>query len=200
MKRKILNLLIAVICVPIIMFCGCSNKRSSLPKIDASVYFQSDVEVTVHNNTKTKNIELSELTSTKVDELNLDSFVELKLTANNSWIYKMYIDKIYFKVYTNQASNVEMIVNVSITNLADENDISHPSNDFSIPCSFVPKKDGSTLCCVEVGKTVATATGCNITFDIYNSTSGTVADNEGNTTSFRWLIYDLEIYGEHRTY
>lgn len=200
MKRKILNLLVVAICVPILMFCACSNKRSSLPKVDASVYFQESVQASIYNNTKTKDIKLSDLTKSSVDELNLDSYVEIKLTANNTWIYKMYIDRIYFKVYTTEATGTEMIVNVSITNLADEDDMSHPSDDFSIPCSFIPKKNGSTICYVDVEKTVATATGCTITFDIYNSTSGTVADNNGNLTSFRWLIYDLEFYAEHRAY
>ena len=200
MKRKIFNLLIAALCVPIVALCGCSDKRSKLPKIDASVYLEPTVVATTYNNTKTKNVELADLLNKKADPLNVDNFVELKVTASSTWIYKMYIDRIYFYVYTNEATNVEMIVNISITNLADENDISHPNDDFSKTCSFIPKAESSKLCYVDVNKTVATATGCTITFDIYNSTSGTVADNEGNATSFRWMIYGLEIYGEHRAY
>ena len=200
MKRNIFKILIALICVPILALCGCSNKLSKLPKLDATIYFEQTVKASTYGSTKTKDIDLSELLSTKADTLNIDSFTELKLTANSTWIYKMYINRIYFYVYTNEAASVEMIVNVSITNLADENDIQHPNNDFSVPCSFVPTKAGSHLCYVDVNKTVATATGCTITFDILNSTSGTIADNEGNLTTFRWMIHGLEFYGEHRAY
>ena len=93
-----------------------------------------------------------------------------------------------------------MIINTTITNLADENDIQNPSTFEALPLGIIPQEDGSILCKIPVGKTVATATGCTITFDINNSTSGTVADNEGKITDFRWLIYGLEIYGEHRAY
>ena len=54
MKRKILNLLIALICIPALMLCGCSKKDSDLPKINASVYFEETVSVLTFNNSKEK--------------------------------------------------------------------------------------------------------------------------------------------------
>ena len=99
MKRKILNLLIALICVPALMLCGCSKKDSDLPKINASVYFEESVEVYTYNNAKAKTIEFAELIAEDPDPLNIDCFTEIKVTAKSSWVYKMYIDCIYFYVY-----------------------------------------------------------------------------------------------------
>lgn len=202
MKRKILNLFIALICVPSLMLCGCSKKDSDLPKIDAKVYFEESVTAYTYNNSKAKTIEFAELIAEKPDPLNIDSFTEIIVTAKSAWVYKMYIDCIYFYVYANSDTVEQMIVNVKITNLVDEDKISEASAIETVEetCSFIPKKEDSVLCKVDVKKTVATATGCTISFDIFNSTSGTVADEKGNSTDFRWMIYGLEFYAEHRAY
>ena len=202
MKRKILNLLIAIICVPTLVFCGCSKKKSDLPIINASVYFEESVSALTYNNSKEKKLELSTLIAEKPDPLNIDNFTEIKVTAKNVWVYKMYIDCIYFYVYANNDTTSEMIINVTITNLVDEDKISQQNaiETLQETCSLIPQKDDSILCKVDVKKTVATATGCTITFDINNSINGTVADDAGNATNFRWMIYGLEFYAEHRTY
>ena len=201
MKHKILNIMIALMCLPIIALCSCS-KETELPKIDASVYFESKVVVSTYNNTKTKNIDFADLILTEADPLNIDNYTEIKVTANSAWIYKMYIDKICFYVYTNQSADVEMIVNVKMTNLVNESEIGSKDAITTIEetCSFIPQENGSILCTVDVQKTVATATGCELSFDILNSTTGTVADEEGKATDFRWMIYGLEFYAEHRAY
>ena len=202
MKRKILNLLIALICVPALMLCGCSKKDSDLPKINASVYFEETVTAYTYNNAKAKNIEFAELIAEDPDPLNIDCFTEIHVTAKSSWVYKMYIDCIYFYVYANADSTSEMIINVTITNLVDEDKIGEQNAIETIEetCSLIAQKDDSVLCKVEVKKTVATATGCKLTFDINNSINSTVADDQGNATDFRWMIYGLEFYAEHRAY
>ena len=202
MKRKILNLLIALICVPAIMLCGCSKKDSDLSKIDASVYFEEKAFAYVYNNAKAKEVKFEELIAEDPDPLNIDSFTEIKITAKSAWVYKMYIDCIYFYVYANAEATTEMVVNVTITNLVDEDKIGQQNAIETIEetCSLIPQKDDSVLCKVNVNKTVATATGCTITFDINNSINGTVADDSGNATDFRWMIYGLEFYAEHRAY
>lgn len=202
MKRKILNLLIALICVPAIMLCGCSKKDSDLPKIDASVYFEEKALAYVYNSAKAKEVKFEELIAEEPDPLNIDSFTEIKITAKSAWVYKMYIDCIYFYVYANADATTEMVVNVTITNLVDEDKIGQQNAIETIEetCSLIPQKDDSVLCKVNVNKTVATATGCTITFDINNSINGTVADDEGEATDFRWMIYGLEFYAEHRAY
>ncbi len=202
MKRKILNFLIALICVPALLLCGCSEKESELPKIDAKVYFEEAVTAYTYNNAKAKTIKFSELIAEDLDPLNVDNFTEISVTAKSAWVYKMYIDCIYFYVYANADATEQMVVNVKITNLVDEDKIGEQKAIETIEetCSFVAKKEESVLCKVEVKKTVATATGCTISFDIYNSTSGTVADDTGKATDFRWMIYGLEFYAEHRAY
>ena len=184
------------------MFCGCSKKLSNLQKIDVGFYFEKQATASTYNNTKEKTIDFAELLLTEPDPLNIDNYIEIKATANSAWIYKMYIDKICFYVYTNKNSAVEMIINVKMTNLANESDIGkeNSAGEIAETCSFIPQENGSVFCTVNVQKTVATATGSELIFDILNSTSGTVADEEGNPTEFRWMIYGLEIYGEHRAY
>lgn len=200
MKNKFLTFLIALICIPTLMFCGCSDKPSKLNKINQVIYFEEKVSAFAYNNPNEKTLKLEDIVDNDYDVLNVDSFTEIKLTAKSSWIYKMYIDCITFRIYTNLATEVEMIINTTITNLADEDDISNKSTFEALPISIIPEKDSSILCIIPINKTVATAEGCTITFDINNSTSGTVADNEGQITDFRWLIYDFELYGEHRAY
>lgn len=202
MKRKIFNFLIMLICVPAMMLCGCSKKKSSLPKIDASVYFEDTVSALTYNSANAKTLKLETLTAKKVDPLDIDNFTEIVVTAKSALVYKMYIDCIYFYVYANDTTDTEMVINVSITNLVAEDQISvsNASQTIEETCSFVPKKNGSVLCKVDVQKTIATATGCTITFDIYNSTNGTVADDNGDATNFRWTIYGLSFYAEHRAY
>ena len=200
MKNKILKIFTLLLCIPLAFMCGCSKKPSKLPKIDQTVYFESVATALTYGSNKTRDVQLEDLISNKADPLNVDSFTEITITAKSAWIYKMYIDCISFYVYTNQGADVEMIINTTITNLADENNISNPSTFESLPLGLIPQPEGSILCVVEVKKTVATATGCKITFDINNSTNGTVSDDQGNITDFRWMIYDLEIYGEHRAY
>lgn len=200
MKSKLIKLLALVICVPLIMLCGCS-KKSKINEVDASVYLEPTATALTYNNTKSKDLELKDLIATEVNPLNVDSFVEIKVKGNNTWIYKMFIDKITFKVYTNNTTDVEMTIKVTITNLAEESDIQNPKDVEFPPVSFIPEKEGSMLCTVDIDKVVAVAAkDCIITFDIYNSTTGTVADNNGAPTDFRWTIYDLSIYGEHRSY
>lgn len=202
MKRKIFNFLIMLICVPAIILCGCSKKKSNLPKIDASEYFENSVSALTYNSTNAKTLKFETLTAKNVNPLDVDNFTEIKITAKSALVYKMYIDCIYFYVYANNTTNTEMVINVSITNLVSEDEISNENSIKTIEetCSFIPKKNGSVLCKVDIQKTIATATGCTITFDIYNSTNGTVADDNGNSTNFKWTIYDLSFYAEHRTY
>ena len=199
MKSKLIKILALVLCLPTTLLCGCS-KKSKIKEVDASVYLDSKVTAVTFDNTK-KELELKDIISPTLDPLNVDSFVEITVKGNNSWIYKMFIDKITFKVYTNESTEVEMLIKVKISNLADESNIEKPEDVEFLPVSFVPEKEKSILCTVDIDKVVAVAAkDCIITFDIYNSTTGTVADNNGQPTSFRWTIYDLSIYGEHRTY
>ena len=110
-----------------------------------------------------------------------------------------YIDYIYFYVYTNMETTTEMTVNVSITNLADENNIENPNNDFKADCSLMPQKDKSVLCAIKVQKVIATATGSTMIIDILQS-SELFSDGVGQDVDFKWIIYGLEFRAESRAY
>lgn len=202
MKNFIKKFLASVLILPILFLCSCSGV-SDLPSINMQTYFEDSVTATVFNNStsnsSTRDIPLSVLTANSPNTDYLDRFVEFELEGNGAWLYKMYIDKIVFYVYTNESSDSEMIVNFSITNVAHEDDL-ELTEEFTGQCSFYPQSNGSAYCELTIDRVIATATGSTITFDILNSTSGTVADEEGNTTSFRWVIYGFKIYGESRSY
>ena len=199
MKKLLKRICIIALIFPIIFLCSCS-KVSKLPSINVSTYFENTVETSVlGNNVSSKEITLASLTAKKPNPDFYDRYVQFTLTGNGAWLYKMYIDKITFYVYTNKTVDTEMIINFSITNVADEGDLKNPE-EFSFECSFNPKKNGKAYCEISVNKVIATATSCEIKFDITNSTSGTITDNEGNVTDFKWQIYGLKIYGESRSY
>ncbi len=202
MKKALKRILVFIMCVPALLFCACQNSPSSLPQINVSGYYESVGKTTLLNETKNGSISLGDLTATKPNLLTLGSYVQIELTGKRNWLYKMYIDYVTFYVYTNEARYSEMIVNLTISNLADEDDRTHPSK-FSAPARFIPLANGATLCTIKVGKVVANATDASsdsMTIDILNSVNNTVADSNGNPTSFRWTVYGLTIYGESRAY
>ena len=196
--KKIISIIIAVICVPILLLTGCS-KKSKLNTINVASYFNKTASYSLYEKSGEKSLELNSLLTKKPDLKLADSFVQINLKANAAMIYKMYIDCISFRVYTNIKTDSQMIITVSITNLADENNIQNPTDDFSYPCTFIPEENGEILCRIPVNKVVANATGLSMSFDIFETTD-VFKDGLGNNTGFKWLIYDLTIHGESRAY
>ena len=82
---------------------------------------------------------------------------------------------------------------------ANENDFENANDDFVAECSLIPTKDGEFICEVKVKKVIATATGSTVTFDILNSPE-VFFNEKGEDIGFKWVIYDLKFYAEHRTY
>lgn len=202
MKKAVKKILTLLLCIPALLFCACNNSPSGLPSVDVSGYYESTASTTLLTETQAGSILLSDITAKKPNLNTLGSYVQIELKGKRNWLYKMYIDYVSFYIYTNEARSSEMIVNLSLSNMADENDRNHPST-FSSSARFVPQKNGSTLCTIEVKKVVSTATDANsdaLKIDILNSVNGTVADSMGNPTTFRWTVYGLKIYGESRTY
>ena len=197
MKKSILKLFTLLLCLPLAL-CGCSKVKSKLDTIDLSVYYNNTVSCDVYGKTNSIAVGLNELTSKKPNKSIASAYTQFELRANSAWVYKLYIDYIYFKVYTNLDSS-EMIVNVSITNLANEYDFENTNNDFTAECSLIPAEDDSFICEVKVQKVIATATGSTITFDILNSPE-VFHNSRGEEIGFKWLIYDLKFYAEHRSY
>ena len=197
MKKSILKIFTLLICLPLAL-CGCSKVKSKLDTINLSVYYNNKVAATLYGKSDAIALSIGDLTSKKPKELLASSYTEFELRANATWVYKLYIDYIYFKVYTNLPSS-EMVINVAITNLANEYDFENANDDFTAECSLIPEKNGSFICEVKVQKTIATATGSTITFDILNSPE-VFYDDFGKEIGFKWIIYDLKFYAEHRSY
>ena len=197
MKKSILKIITLLICLPLAL-CGCSKVKSKLDTIHLPVYYNNTVSCDLYGKTNSIGINLSDLTSKKPKYGLMAAYTKFELKANAAWVYKLYIDYIYFQVYTNMDSS-ELIVNVKITNLASEDDLANPTNDFTAECSLIPQADESFICEVKVQKVIATATGSTITFDILNSPE-VFYDNFGKEIGFKWMIHDLKFYAEHRTY
>lgn len=197
--KKIIILITSILCIPIMLLTGCSTKKSKLNKINVSAYFNETTSYSTFETTGEKSLPLNTFLKEEPDTKLADSFVQIKLKAISAMIYKMYIDCIYFYVYTNIETDSQMMINVTITNLANENNIENPTDDFAYSCSFIPKENGAILCTVPVKKVVATATGLNLSFDIFETTD-VFKDGLGNNTGFNWIIYGLTIHGESRAY
>ncbi len=199
MKKTLLKIITLIALVPIISFYGCSSKKSKLSDINLVTYYNEKVVCTSYNSTKSYNLKISDLTRSKPNKLLADQYIKFELSANSAWMYKMYIDYIYFKVYTNIATQSAMTINLKMTNLADESDLSNPTDDFTADASLIPEKDGSINCWFKINKVVPTATGTKLTIDILDTTE-VFADEFGKDNGFKWIIYDLKFYAESRTY
>ena len=198
MVKKLLTTLIAMICIPIMVFCGCSKTKSDLDSINLKRYFADTVTCTTHGKTSSTTVSLKDLISEEPNTEIIGRYSEFSFSGEGVWLYKMYIDYIYFYVYTNIDSSSQMTLNITMTNLAKENDIENPET-FTTNCSLIPQKEGSTLCEIKVGKVVATATGSKLTIDTLN-TPEAFQDEFGEDNGLRWCIYDLKFFAESRPY
>lgn len=195
--KNLLKVLIAVICTPVLIFCGCSKSNIKIPKVDASVYLENEVKYTTFNNSKEQKLELTEFLITEADPANMRNFEKITITAKNAWIYKMYIEKICFNFHSNKVTTSEIVVKLTISNVAKEEEIGTENavHTKELVCSLVPKANGYVECEYEINETVAVATGSTITIDINES-----INNELIESDFRWTIFNLSIFGEHRAY
>jgi len=176
---------------------GCSK---GIPAIDMPTYFNTAVSSTIYknNSTSNKSLTLESFTTSSANTTKLDKYLDFTFTAKSSWIYKMYIEKIEFFVYTNTTPDTEMTFTIKISNLASEDKISSISQleetQSIYPTAYEPYK--LTLF---VNKVVATATGMTMSIDISES-SELLLDKNNPDNNFKWQIYGLKIYGESREY
>ena len=203
MKNKLLKSFFAILLIPVLFLAGC-KKADPLPAIDLATYLNSEMTVSYYQLEAKSTKDVSFITDTKFDEEKLGKYVKFELTANTVWMYKMYVESISFYVYTTASSTSEMIVNVSMTNMADEESLKKtsseepPTETASEQCTFIPEKGKATKCTFNIGKTVAKATGATITIDILNSLE--LFDTDNGQADFQWVIYGFEIHGESRAY
>ncbi len=200
MKKILYSALMFLLCVPVILFAGCSSV-SKFPSITPTTYFSEKVSSTLFNGSA-KELSIKDLSSNSPNKKLLDTYYQIDISANSSWLYKMYIDCIYFKVYTQNKLDSQVTITIKITNTVKEEDISkeNAEKDFSATCAFTPKKNGTTECKIKVGRTVADLTGAKITIDVSEYQGGIVMGDENVSSDLLWIIYNFRVYGESRSY
>ena len=203
MKNKLLKSLFALLLIPVLFFAGCKG-NDPLPAIDLATYMNEEMTVSYYQLEAKSTKDISFISETEFDEEKLGKYVKFELTANSVWMYKMFVESISFYVYTTASSTNEMIINVSMTNMADEEDLRKttseepPISTASEQCTFIPEKGKATKCTFKINKAVAKATGATIIIDISNSLE--LFDTDGGQADFNWVIYGFEIHGESRAY
>lgn len=203
MRKKILKSLLAFLLLPVLLFGACKNKE--LPSINLSRYLKNEISIKRQGVSEAKIADLSMITSKKLNPENLSQYLKFEIQANNVWMYKMYIEKITFYVYCNQSSEFQMTINVKMTDLASEQNILESKTEnvetetVEEQITITPKEKKPVKCTVNINKTVINALGSTISIDTYNSPELFSGDGE-KSSSFQWMIYGFEIYGESRSY
>ena len=199
MKNSLKKIFVLLICIPVLFLCSCGGVKptcKALPSL--SYYFGNTVSCDIFNQSDKKSINTNSLENSKLNKDMLDKYAQLTLTGKSAEMYHLYIEYIYFKIYTNEESEFQLDVNINMTNVINESDIGNSeveNTTFSNTYACVAKKKGTVQVKIEVKRTVATATGSTLTIDVL--TSDMFADTESN---FKWCIYDFKIYGESRSY
>jgi len=197
MKKIAILILTLFISSTALLFAGCSD---GLKPINMSVYYNTNVDSIVYTNDISSNrtLDLSTVTASSADWSKMDKYYDFNFSANASWIYKMYIERIEFYVLCNETTNEEMSINLKITNLAPEDNLSNISTHTDMK-SHHPTENVAQKYTFDINKVVVTATGSKITLDIDQSTSLISIKNNPNN-NFKWIIYGFKIYGESREY
>ena len=204
--KKLKKSIFIFLMLPVMFLCGCS--KSNIKPQDFNAYFNDKVSCYIYKNNGTsssKDISAKTLAASTPDFDYADKYISLEATAKGEWLYKMYVESIYFYVYTSHEAATEMIINVTLTNFVEEKNINNKNTTdeektLTAQCSFFPQEGNSTLCKVEVNRVVATATTTKIKFDINNSVHGILCTELSEPNDFKWLIDGLEIVGDSRTY
>ncbi len=198
MKKLLLKSIAFVLCFSTLMFAGCSN--CSGKGLDLSFYLASSTSgkfIVAGKSEKT--INTSALFSDNLSYELVDEYYSISFNSNKSYMYKMYVDYIEVTVYTNQTLDSQMDITLSITNLADKDNLRDHDTPFKTDISLYPKENSSKTFKIDVKKVVATATPSTFTFDLSTSSEVISAKND-EPNEFKWFIYGLKIYGENVVY
>ena len=101
MKKNLLKSLVIFLLLPVLIFVGCKDSKS-LPSISISRYFKEKVTVSRNGFAESNTEKISILTQSKAKDEYLSPYTKFEIAAQPIWIYKMYIEKIEFYVYSNQ--------------------------------------------------------------------------------------------------
>ncbi len=201
MKNKLKCFFALILCIPVILLVGCGNKKT-VELENLSYYFDNNITSTFFNPDSTRNLSLSDLTRSKPNKDLLDSYSEIKINnhSENSRTYHLYIDYIVLYVYTNEDSDEEFKLTLTIDNVIPEDKVgTEPTNkEFKETHTTTPKENSSAEFRFEVNKVIATTSGTSIVFDILETDIFNTSDD--SKVTFKWLIYGLEIHAEPRAY
>ncbi|MBQ8468162.1 MAG: hypothetical protein IJ542_00200 [Clostridia bacterium] len=193
--KMISALFACTICVlSSLLFFGCKNTSPvSTPAINMNRYFSNTV---VSRNidsgaTSTTNLTLSSFISESVDKTTLKKHRSLTFDRNGAWLNGMYIECVYFYVYSDTAlidSQLSFLMTGLDGGLYDE---TLPEGTYKVEKNSIGisvEENGSQLVRVDIGHKV-TQNGFSLVFDF---------DNDLEFGNFSWTIYHLTVYGEIR--
>lgn len=198
MKKFIAIIFISIFIFSLPLLTSCAN--NTLPSINMSTYFKKEITASIitSNVTTSRTLDLSILTNSDSNHSRMDKYLDFKITANPSWIYKMYVEKIEFYVLTNQDTNDQFTITLNMSNLAKENNISNIES-YNDTLSRDLKAYKAQKYTFVINQVVASSTGSVINIDISESNHLLISQNNQNN-DFKWMVYDFKIYGESREY
>ena len=175
-------------------FFGCS--KSNVKSLDLSFYLaQSGTGAFYSAGKNARIINTDEIYSSKLNYDLADEYYSISFNSNKSYMYKMFIEYIELSVYTNETLQSQMDISLSITNLADKDNL-RGYETFKTEISLYPKANNSQTFKIDVKKIVALGTPIKFTFDLSTS-SDVISSKNGEPNEFKWFIYGLKIYGEN---
>lgn len=187
--KKTLVLIVAIFCATI--FVGCGRNVQS-PAIKVSRYFNNSVSYTYTTN-RTEKLNLSSFTKNSVDNSTVGKQSTIQLTGENQWVYRLYVECIYFYFYCNQSVDIEQLV-VTMTNLDSGTfDSTLPTGTYkkSTILAFKAKQNKGVLLRVDINQTIVSSSAdCLLTLKLEHD------ELLSSSNDFKWSIYDLAIYGK----
>lgn len=201
MRDRIKIALLCLCILPALLLCGCSD-LDEIHRLNFDRYFSS--VVAEYADGTRRELDLGTLSESQGKSANASKFTQLSIEGDGPWLFKMYIERIEFDIYTSESASGgsgAMTLTFKMTGLTDETtfteDRTYRPEDFVKILNCSPIKNGVVHLSVEIKKVVATATGANITLDISESAENTILDPNKD---FRWTVFNFSVYGQSRTY
>ena len=110
MKRFLTLIFVLLALFPAVILTACGEKNTT---INMSRYFNSQVSYTLYGSNGTQTENLSHFTSSSSDKQN--KYLSVTFTGDNAWIYKLFVDRIEFDVFSN--IDTELQFNIRVSNL-----------------------------------------------------------------------------------
>ena len=182
---------LALFCCLLSMFivCGCSRDVST-QALTMTRYFKSNV-VSAYGINKTKEYSLVNFTGENANLGTMAAHKSLTFSGINDWLYRKYIERVYFYVYTTHTTNIEQL-KVTFTSL-DGGETDNTINGYKVSETVAVNVEANkgTLVRVDIGHTV-TLDDAQLIFKLDDEKFS----YDTNYANFKWTIYGLQVYGE----